>query len=200
MRSVFPLFQSHLDLAHAYWERILQKGDIAIDATCGNGADSLLIAKKILDDNFGFLYVMDIQEKALHITNDLLLSHLPENLVRNVHFLKQSHETFPKDLKQNSVKLIVYNLGYLPGGDKTITTHTSSTLTSLMNALPLLCDGGAISITCYPGHEEGAIEEKEILQLCQSLNPFQWNCCFHQWPNRKKSPSLLFLQKSIAPY
>ena len=56
-------------------------------------------------------------------------------------------------------KLIVYNLGYLPGSDKLLTTKTSSTLLSVEKALSLIAPNGAISITCYPGHEEGKKEE-----------------------------------------
>src|SRR6185436_10014836 len=77
----------------------------------------------------------------------------------NITFLHQCHTQLPQDEK---VKLIVYNLGYLPGGNKSLTTLTSTTLTSLNTAYALLAPGGALSITCYPGHPEGAREEAAI--------------------------------------
>jgi hypothetical protein len=87
----------------------------------------------------------------------------------------------------------VYNLGYLPGGKKSITTQTDTTLESVKLSLELLADDGAISITCYPGHEEGAREEKELLAFAETLSSKEWNVCQHKWLNRPRSPSLLWL-------
>ena len=187
MHAKFPLFQSHLDLAHSYWEKLLHKEAIAIDATCGNGHDTLFLsplAKK--------LYAIDIQEKAIEKTREKT-GNAP-----HIQLIQASHATFPLEIEKESVSLIVYNLGYLPDTDKSLTTIRDTTLESLENALPLLHLGGAISITCYPGHPEGALEEEAIATWSTKLSPSMWSVCHHQWKNRNRSPSLFLIQKKLA--
>lgn len=191
----FPLFQSHLDLAHSYWERIVRKGDSVIDATCGNGHDTLKLAQQALTENEGRLWGLDIQEQAIINTAALLKKSLPPEAAKRATLLQSSHEQFPKDIERGSVKLIVYNLGYLPGGDKSLTTSAKGTLASLREAQEIIAPGGAISITCYPGHPEGAREEELLIEHISTWAPQVWNCTFHRWLNRRQAPSLLFLQK-----
>ena len=193
----FPLFRSHLDLAHQYWNRILQEGDFAIDATCGNGQDSLALAKTLhLFKEWG-LIGLDIQEKAIENTRTLLQSHLCEKTMTSVHLFKQSHAQFPLLAYQSPIRLIIYNLGYLPGGDKTLTTQTDTTLLSVETALEILLPGGILSITCYPGHKEGLLEQETLLKRLSTLNKGDWSVCHHTFSNRGSSPSLILIQKSL---
>lgn len=90
----------------------------------------------------------------------------------------------------SALKLVVYNLGYLPQSDHTITTCVKTTLASVNLASQLVLPGGAISITCYPGHEEGAREEQALLSWVQTLD---WKIFYYVW--RPKSPTLLWLKK-----
>ena len=179
----------HLDLAHHYWERLLRPGDWAIDATCGNGNDTLKLAR-ILQD--GRVIGIDIQQEAIDKTEALLKSHEERG---RVHLFCQSHAEFPSLAQVNPIKLIVYNLGYLPKGNKQITTLTSSTLQSVRNALELVLTGGEVCITCYPGHEEGRKEEQALLQEIAALPSPIWNVCYHTFPNRNSAPSLILIQK-----
>jgi len=188
-------FKSHLDLAHRYWQEVITFGDTVIDATCGNGYDTLTLSKLALKNDSGKVYAIDIQSCAIAKSKDLLINWLPKELLQKVFFVEGSHETFPNHIQENSVKLIAYNLGYLPGGDKALTTRTASTLNSLAAAQKLLMAGGIISITCYPGHPEGLAEESALLQYTEQLSSHLWNCCHHRWLNRLKSPSLLIIQK-----
>ena len=52
----------------------------------------------------------------------------------------------------------MFNLGYLPGSDKKITTLRESTMKAVVTALDLLEDGGGLLVAVYPGHEEGTLE------------------------------------------
>jgi tRNA G37 N-methylase Trm5 len=187
MSKFFPLFQSHLDLAHRYWIELLSPGDRVIDATCGNGHDTLALSKM-----GATIYAMDLQQKALESAKNRLVE---EGVAEPVTFIQGCHSKFPEEILNESIKLIVYNLGYLPGGDKEVTTKVMTTLTSIKNAEPLVVPGGAISITCYPGHPEGKREEEQLLDYCHTLDPKQWSCCHHRWINRHLSPSLILLQK-----
>jgi SAM-dependent methyltransferase len=200
MHRPFPLFQSHLDLAKQYWTQLIHPGDSVIDATCGNGHDTLFLAERVLTPEMGIVYSMDIQEAAIEKARQKIVNSLPVDLQSRVRFILGSHCTFPKEILPLSVALLVYNLGYLPGGSKTLTTELSSTMQSIQAALPLIKEGGAISITCYPGHSEGKKEEAALLAYAENLDKKMWSCCFHQWINRREAPSLMMIQKSsVAP-
>lgn len=195
MYNKAPLFNQHLDLSKQYFKKLLNFGDIAIDATCGNGHDTSFIAACVLTSDSGMLYSFDIQQDALESTKKNILKNHPDLNLERIHFLNQCHSKFPSEIIKNSVKLIVYNLGYLPGGDKSITTEADTTLKSIKNSMELVSLQGAIIITCYSGHSAGKIEEDRILEFVTGLNPKEWVCCHHRFINREKAPSLLILQK-----
>jgi methylase of polypeptide subunit release factors len=153
--------KNHLLLAQKYWKNLLKPIDNVIDATCGNGLDSLFLKKLIYK---GKLFCLDIQKKALENTHFLLKK---ENVdFKNIFLIKKSHEDFSY-IPKTPVKLIVYNLGYLPKSDKTITTKTKTTLKSIKNTLNLIEKDGGISITCYPGHLEGFLTA--VINLYKSV-------------------------------
>lgn len=181
-------FQNPVTLAHAYWKELVLPNDLVIDATCGNGHDTLFLAELIPN---GKLYSIDIQAEAIQSTRSKLSSE-QQSKVMLIH---GGHETFPSEVAPQSVKLIVYNLGYLPGGDKSKTTMTESTLESLKNALDLIMPDGALSITCYPGHAEGKREYNEVLAFASSLSAKEWCVCVHTWVNRKNGPVLIWMSK-----
>jgi putative rRNA methylase len=197
MRNAFPLFQSHLDLAQDYWSQLVQIGDTVIDATCGNGFDTFKLCQLALSNDKGKVIAIDRQSQAIASTRHYLDAHLPIELMERVGFYHQCHSTFPHYLQQAEVKLIVYNLGYLPGGDKSETTETLTTLLSLTEGQKLVKPGGAICITCYPGHPEGANEQEALLAYAAQLPPKEWSCCRHSWLNRHLAPTLLLIQKSL---
>ncbi len=133
----------------------------------------------------GKVIALDIQEEALERTR----AHLGP-LASRVELCHQSHEELPQI--QVNISLVVYNLGYLPGGDKSITTQAPSTLASLKKFLTI---APAVSVTCYPGHPEGAREEQELIKFFTSLSPTEWTVCHHRWINRPLSPTLFILNK-----
>lgn len=166
---------------------LLKPEDLAIDATAGNGHDTLFLAKLCS------VIAIDIQEEALKNTEALLKS---VSVLHSVRLIFGSHETFPLDIKDESVKLIVYNLGYLPKGNKSITTLSETTLKSLQGALSLLQPGGLITIISYSGHDEGRREEFHILEFVKGLPSKKWLCCHYRALNRKDAPCLTLIQKA----
>ena len=177
------IFSPHLTLAKRYWKEHLKQSDLAIDATCGNGHDTLFLAE--ICEVVG----IDIQNEAIASTEALLLQHEKRAILQRL--CHSEIDTLPLPY---SPHLIVYNLGYLPRGDKSLTTKTDTTLPSVKKSLELLGPGGALSITCYPGHEEGAVEETALLEWAATL-PNTWSVCYHKWPNRHRSPTLLWIQR-----
>lgn len=182
---------SHLDIAHMFWQNIVNPGDTVLDATAGNGHDSFFLASIALQDPKGKLIAFDIQKTALEHTK----ARLKEFPQEQIALYEMCHSRMNEVAASCSVKLIAFNLGYLPGGDKSVTTLVSSTLAAITAALNLAAPGGLISITCYPGHSEGLVEENAILPLCQSLDPKQWTISSHTFMNRTRHPHLILLQR-----
>jgi hypothetical protein len=176
-------------VAHAIWQNFLSPYDTVIDATCGNGKDTCALAKCVPQ---GKVLSFDIQEKALENTKKLLLAY---QLEKRVELFLISHDAFPSSLLPGSIRLVVYNLGYLPGGNKKLTTLASSTMRSITLAQHLLAAEGLISIMLYPGHPEGAVEKKLLLDTVNKLSTALWEVCHLEWSNRANSPSLLLLRK-----
>jgi len=190
------LFHSHLSLAHFHWKQLIQAGDQVIDATCGNGNDTLFLSQSVLQQQpIGKVYALDIQKKAIEKTCALLTTHLSSEQMEHVFLVHSCHSQFLKKISPKSIQLIVYNLGYLPNEDKTVTTKTNTTLQSLKEALPLIKLGGAFSVTCYPGHEEGKKEQEALLPFFSSLPNKMWSVCHHTWVNRCRAPSLFLIQR-----
>ncbi len=188
------LLDSPTHFSHKLWSTFLKVGDYAIDATAGNGHDTLFLAQHILSDSKGKLVAFDIQKEALEQTQKLLNDKCLPSLLSRIELKLASHWQMKEHCKPGA-QLIVFNLGYLPGGDKNITTLTKTTLESLDQALELLHIQGVLSITCYPGHLEGQKESSAVLEWAKALSR-NYNCSQHHWINRSKtSPFLLLIQK-----
>jgi len=170
----------HIHFAHTLWRSHLKPGDTVIDATCGNGHDSKILLDRI--GPTGHLTCIDIQQSALDNTKARL------GPFQNISSLLTCHSNLPNITPH----LIVYNLGYLPGGDHSLTTTTSTTLSSLENALEILHPKGLISVMLYTGHPEGAAEAKKLLET-----PFSNTSISHtKWLHRPQCPSLLIYSKN----
>lgn len=193
MKEHSRFFRPHLQLAHQYWQQNLAPGESAIDATCGNGHDTLKLCQLALNETSGHIYGFDIQESALKTTSLRLTENLAPSLVKRVTLINRCHSDLTLS-NAEPIKLIVYNLGYLPGSDKNLVTRVHTTLQSLQRATELLAPGGLITITCYPGHPEGALEEEALLEFAAKLPQDRWNCCHHRWINRQQPPSLLLIR------
>lgn len=154
--------------AHKIISGKLLAGGIAIDATVGNGHDTVFLAKQAGID--GTVYGFDIQRSALDVTR----SKLEETgMDEQVKLILASHESMLNHIPEHHtgrVNAIMFNLGYLPGGDKTVTTQKQSTLKAVSTACALLTPHGCITIIAYPGHEQGQEEKASLKEWSQSLN------------------------------
>ncbi len=180
----------HTHLAHLIWKDFLRPGMTVIDATAGNGHDTLFLAKCVLTPNSGWVHAFDIQEKALQSTQKRLQENLPPAEQKRITLHHSSHEIFPEGVEPS---LIVYNLGYLPGADPENTTLAPTTLISCKNALNILKTKGMLSITLYPGHPQGLEEKSTILAWLETLNHLP--IFYHTPLSRPNQPSLITLRK-----
>jgi len=153
--------------AHAVLAERLAPGDIAIDATVGNGHDTLFLAREVGES--GTVYGFDIQEAALDTAYRRLQA---EGLEGRVSLYHAGHEAMAVVLPESvwgRVAAVMFNLGYLPGGDKQRVTGIHTTLAALEQALSLLAPGGAISVLAYTGHSGGRQEADAVKGWAMSL-------------------------------
>lgn len=90
----------------------VQPGDICIDATMGNGNDTLLLSSLCGKD--GHVFAFDIQEAALINTRKRLME---ADAPQNYTLLLESHTNIEHYVDPGTASCITFNLGYLPGGD-----------------------------------------------------------------------------------
>ena len=176
-------------LAHLLWKTIICPWeDTVIDATCGNGKDSLALAQMLFSSDAPYdqlsnhrkdskpeLICIDIQEQALANTTSLLWSKFGNginNVFRDyITIVERSHERLPKPRDERKIGLICYNLGFLPGSDnKSFQTRTKSTISSLADAAIMIRRGGMISVMTYPG--TNAEEAQGVRLFLSSLAMF----------------------------
>lgn len=190
----------HTTLSHTLWSQVIKGGDIVIDATCGNGYDSLALGNLALTNESGILYCLDIQSKAIDVTKEkLMVAHSSSFQAGRIKIFQCSHVDFPAEILPGSVSAVVYNLGFLPGthedGPNRITTTVDNTMKSIENSLPLLKIGGMLSIMLYRGHPEGLVEANACLEFCKYLKTSTWRVCSHEPINSAKSPVLVTIAR-----
>lgn len=181
---------SHLHLAQQYWLQHVKPFHHLVDATAGSGYDTCFLASLL--NGQGKITAYDIQALAMEKTQQKLMTHLTNSQREIVSLKLASHEW----ICENNLALVVYNLGYLPGSDKTCITQVSTTLLSLQRASQALISQGALSIMCYPGHEGGREEQKAILDWAEQLNASLWLIEYHTWPSKgSHAPSWLWIKR-----
>ncbi|KAB1995183.1 hypothetical protein ES319_D13G144600v1 [Gossypium barbadense] len=150
------------EVAHLVWRHVLHKGDIVIDATCGNGYDTVAMLKMVADESgHGRVYGMDIQTEALENTSSLLDETVTQKEKELVKLFPICHSRMDEVLPENTaVRLVAFNLGYLPGGDKGIITTSKTTLLALEASKKMLILGGLISLVVYVGHPGGRLNSQ----------------------------------------
>lgn len=172
---------------------ILQPGDWALDATLGKGRDLLFLCELVGQD--GKVFGFDIQEQALVYTEKLLQERGWNN---RAELIQASHANLLQYLPRESVKAIMFNLGYLPGGDRSIVTRPESTLTALRQSLEILAPGGMITLVVYYGHPGGLEEKKAVESFVAQLNPHLYSVVKIDFFNRRNNPPILIaVEKKI---
>lgn len=142
---------------------ILQEGDSVVDATAGNGHDSLWLAQAV--GHSGCVHAFDIQKEALQNTQRRLQDAGYADILKTHHC---SHAELATNVPHGQ-RVILFNLGYLPGAQHKLTTQTSSTLPALKAALDLLLVGGRLCVMAYPGHSGGDEEFESVSTFFANL-------------------------------
>lgn len=190
-RSTLPALRGPVPLSHLFLHSFVHDGQSAIDATCGNGHDTLLLARLV--GTGGKVWGFDIQQQAVIETGRRLSE---AGLSGHVALLHCGHEELARHVVL-PVQLVLFNLGYLPGGDRTVITRPETTIAALEQSLQLLDTGGIVLVTIYPGHSGGTEEQSRVESWAGALDPRGW----HSWRMGQTNvsadaPYLLLIQKA----
>ncbi len=153
------------ELAHQLMRQTLQPGDRVVDATLGNGHDTFFMAELVGPS--GHVIGFDVQQAALVEARRRVAG------LSQVTLIHAGHEMLGAYLEAHSnVDLagVMFNLGYLPGGDKSIVTRADTTLAALEQAISFLAIHGLITLLLYPGHPGGAEESEAVRSYAQNLS------------------------------
>lgn len=184
------LIQNTTDFALSIIESYVNDNSIAIDATCGNGHDTLALVKM----GAYKVYSFDIQESAITSARELLTNYEEECSSKSntkVDFILDSHSNLDKYVSHADI--VLFNLGYLPKGNKEITTVADTTLVALKKSLEVLKINGICSLVMYSGHENGKFEKEEILNFASGLNSSKYHCSYISMINQINNPPEILL-------
>lgn len=169
-------------------KNVVQPGDIVVDATMGNGLDTLFLAQLVGVQ--GTVLAYDVQETALIKTTARLET---QQALTQVRLLHKGHEQVAEELSQldTPIAAAMFNLGYLPGSDKSVVTKPNTTLTALTHLSTALKPGGIITLVIYSGHEEGMIEKNILLENLITWDQKSYNILQYAFINQDNHPPFL---------
>lgn len=178
-----------LPFARILLEKTVKPGSIAIDGTVGNGHDTLFLAKLVGEN--GHVYGFDIQQPAIINTTERLTK---AGVLQRVTLFHKGHEEITSSIPKERFGKIdgaIFNLGYLPGGNKEIVTRPETTISAMKQLLEILSPGGIIVLVIYHGHEEGAREKEEVLQFVKNLDQKKAHVLKYEFLNQINNPPFI---------
>lgn len=184
------LFKDAVSISHWWLGEYIIPGMVVVDATAGNGYDTAFLAERVGPS--GRVFAFDIQQEALEVTRKRLID---QGLEDRVQLIAAGHENL-LEFVHSPINAMVFNLGYLPRGNKTIITRPDTTIKALEAGMTLLVPTGLIVITVYVGHPGGAEEWTSLEQFISSLPSKEWQVVKLKFINRPEhAPFNIGIQK-----
>lgn len=211
------------DMAHTLWRAVMRPGDTVVDATMGNGWDTVALARILADldaspagdaSKPGRVVAFDVQEDALTSTRARVREMLTPDQASRVDLVLKSHErmeehvrvpgvnAFDDDdddagMETDAVGVVCFNLGYLPGptADKEVRTRRTTTVSAVASGVRVLRPGGVLTVVGYTGHEGGWEEVEAVMELVSSLDPREFTATNHSVVNRDNCPQLIAVHR-----
>lgn len=177
MKSEFPL--NSLGLTHRFMADHIRQGDVCIDATAGGGRDTLFLCRLVGDE--GRVLAMDIQPEAVTRTEELLKAEGVSHIARVV---QDCHSHLGDYAEAASVDGIMFNFGWLPGGDHTVFSTPDTSIAAVTAGLELLRSGGVMSLCIYHGRENGTAERDALLRFLPTLDNRRYTVIRSDFINR----------------
>lgn len=186
--------QRVLNYAQFLLKDAVEAGDIAVDATAGNGYDTATLAELVGEN--GHVYAFDVQQQAVDSTTariaDLGFSERCD-VILDGHEHVANYVTAP-------IKAAIFNLGYLPGADHSIVTKPSTTVTAIEAILKQLVVGGIIILVIYHGHEGGKEERDGVIEYTKTLPQKNINVLRYEFINQKNDPPFMIALEKIKEF
>lgn len=178
-----------LQLQKQFIKNHLREGDVAVDFTMGNGHDTAFLSQTVGES--GHVFAFDVQQQALDSTaRNLTAAGCPENYT----LILDSHHKV-REYVHTPIRAGMFNLGYLPGSDKSVTTMRVTTMPAIEAAIDLLDHGGVLLVAVYPGHAEGDAEGKALDEYFASLDRHAICCTQIRILNSPASPFFTVIEK-----
>ncbi|MBC8124731.1 MAG: class I SAM-dependent methyltransferase [Candidatus Kapabacteria bacterium] len=182
------IYENAVTFVHRILRDVIEPGSVVVDATIGNGWDTALMASLVGSD--GIVYGFDVQPIALEVTKTRIAG-----LAADVRLTLIGHEEMLNTVDaahHGLVKAVTFNLGYLPGGDRDITTQVETTKRAIEQARELLSPDGVITIVCYR-HAEGQRELDTVRTLLSGWPQDVSTCTETSFLNQTGNPPVVFV-------
>jgi 16S rRNA C1402 N4-methylase RsmH len=199
-REQFAALPTAVQWSHEIVSARLRPGDVVVDATAGNGHDTVFLAERVLPG--GRVFAFDVQEAAIaqtreQITNLKLQITRAEDITLHHAGHERMGELLPEEAR-GRLRAVMFNLGYLPGGDKELITRVETTLSALGQALDWLAPDGVLTVVVYPGHEGGREEADAVVRWMAALPSDQFEAQRLGYVNFKPgTPFCLAVRKRV---
>ncbi len=182
------MLKNAVELSHFYLKQFVKDGSFVVDATCGNGGDTVFLAELVGKN--GLVFGFDIQQDAINNTKTRLEN---ADLVDRVQLFLDGHENMEEYLTGRTVDAFVFNLGYLPKGDHTLHTKSDTTILAIQTAVKHLKKEGIIAVSIYHGGDSGYEERDSVLSYLETLDKHAYNVIIHHYSNKPNDPPILAL-------
>lgn len=178
------VIKNALELSHDYIRMVVKDGDVVVDATAGNGNDTIFLAELVGEK--GIVYSFDIQKDTLEKTGIKLTER---NLNERVKLINDGHENIDKYIKCE-IKAVMFNLGYLPGGDHSIHTNGDTTIIAIEKCMKLMSKNGIIMLVIYYGGDSGFEEKDVLIKYLESIDSKKYTVLVHTHLNQINCPPI----------
>ena len=177
--------KNSLKQSHQYIKTCVKEGDTVVDATCGNGNDTVFLAQLVGER--GKVFSFDIQDRAIENTTKKLKDLKLED---RVLLIKDGHQNIDAYVNEN-IKAVMFNLGYLPGGNQNITTKADTTISAIRKAMELLVAGGIIALVIYYGKYNDSDEKEKVLSFLEGIDQKRFTAMKTEFINQQNCPPIL---------
>jgi len=186
--------QRVLQYAQQLLKDSVEEGDTVVDATAGNGHDTLFLAQLVGDE--GQVYAFDVQKKAVDATLHRLLD---QSLEHRALVLNKGHEEVANFIHK-PVAAAIFNLGYLPGSNHDIITKPTTTIQAIEDLLKLLKVGGLIILVIYHGHPGGKEERDTVTDYVSQLPQKYVHVLKYEFLNQQNDPPFIIALEKMKDY
>jgi tRNA G37 N-methylase Trm5 len=185
MRDIAYIIKNALGQSHDIIRKVVSQGDIVVDATAGNGNDTVMLAELV--GSTGKVYSFDIQEKAIINTKNKLIE---KGYLDRVVLINDGHQNIDRYVGEN-IKAVMFNLGYLPGGDHSIATKGETTAQAISKALDLVEVHGLVCIVVYYGGDSGFDEKEYLDKFIRGIDSRKYTVMKTEFVNQLNCPPIL---------